>query len=171
MSGGRESAASSEEAPELEIPLLIFHELINTSSINAPSVLNVMVPLLKMMKINSPLSDLLHLDDTLPVRQAILSINMCRDAVVFTLRSQAKILSNNQVKSGSTENFIITSEIIVTSFQQLMTLKDQLNTARRTLKQCSNDCGLLERIEDLKREVVMDKMGELNRSNCNCSLE
>jgi len=103
---------------------------------------------------------LLHLDDTLPVRQAILSINMCRDAVVFTLRSQAKILSSNQMKSGSTENFIITSEIIDTSFQQLV--KDQLNTARRTLKQCSNDCGLLERIEDLKREVVMDKMGELH---------
>ena len=101
MSGGRESAASSE-APELEIPLLIFHELINTSSINAPSVLNVMVPLLKMTKINSPLSYLLHLDDTFPMSQAILSINMCRDAVVFTLRSQAKILNNNQVKSGST---------------------------------------------------------------------
>ena len=114
---------------------------------------------------------MLHLDDTFPMSQAIFSINMCRDAVVFTLRSQAKILSNNQVKSGSTENFIITSEIIDTSFQQLMTWKDQLNTARRTLKQCSNDCGLLERIEDLKREVVMDKMGELNRSNCNCSLE
>ena len=138
MSGGRESAASSEEAPELEIPLLIFHELINTSSINASSVLNVMVPLLKMTKINSPLSYLLHLDDTFPMSQAILSINMCRDAVVFTLRSQAKILSNNQVKSGSTENFIITSEID-TSFQQLMTWKDQLNTARRTLMQCSND--------------------------------
>jgi len=102
--------------------------------------------------------------------QAVLSINMCRDAVVFTLRSQAKILSNNQVKSGSTENFITTSEID-TSLQQLMTWKDQLNTARRTLKQCSNGCGLLERIEDLKRKVVMDKMGELNRSNCNCSLE
>ena len=44
--GGRESAVPLEETPELEIPLLFFHKLINTRSIKASGVLNVMVKLL-----------------------------------------------------------------------------------------------------------------------------
>ena len=40
--GGRESAVPLEETPELEIPLLFYHELINTRSIKESGVLNVM---------------------------------------------------------------------------------------------------------------------------------
>ena len=109
---------------------------------------------------------------TSPTCQAILSINMFREAAVSTLRSQAKALSSTQVpvKSESTEDFIMASENIDSSLQQLMTWKDKLSTTSRTLKQCSNDCDLLEQIDIFEREAVLDKMCEL-RSISNCSLQ
>jgi len=105
---------------------------------------------------------------TSPTCQAILSINMFREAAVSTLRSQAKALSSTQVpvKSESTEDFIMASENIDSSIQQLTKWVDQLSTTKSTLKQCSNDCGLLEQIDNLKREAVLDKMCELRSSNC-----
>ena len=100
------------------------------------------------------------------------AINMFREAAVSTLRSQAKALSSTQVpvKSESTEDFIMASENIDSSLQQLMTWKDKLSTTSRTLKQCSNDCNLLEQIDIFEREAVLDKMCEL-RSISNCSLQ
>ena len=105
---------------------------------------------------------------TSPACQAILSINMFREAAVSTLRSLAKALSSTQVpvKSERTEDFIMASENIDTSLQQLTTWKDQLSTTKRTLKQCSNDCGLLEQIDNLEMQAVLDKMVELRSSNC-----
>ena len=96
------------------------------------------------------------------------AINMFREAAVSTLRSQAKALSSTQVpvKSESTEDFIMASENIDSSLQQLMTWKDKLSTTSRTLKQCSNDCDLLEQIDIFEREAVLDKMCELRSSNC-----
>jgi len=124
-----------------------------------------------------------------PACQAILSIHMYRNAAVTTLRAQAEILSNNQVPvksseagSGSTEDFNMASDSLDTSFQHLRTWLDQLSTAARTLQQCSNDSGLPEganpssirrfsldkcqEIDNLEREAVMDKMGELSIRNC-----
>ena len=100
------------------------------------------------------------------------AINMFREAAVSTLRSQAKALSSTlvPVKSESTEDFIMASENIDSSLQQLMTWKDKLSTTSRTLKQCSNDCNLLEQIDIFEREAVLDKMCEL-RSISNCSLQ
>jgi len=105
---------------------------------------------------------------TSPACQAILSINMFREAAVSTLRSQAKALSSTQVpvKSESTEDFVMASENIDTSLQQLTKWKDQLSTTSRTLEQCSNDCGLLEQIDNLELQAVLDKMVELRSSNC-----
>jgi len=110
---------------------------------------------------------------TSPMCQAILSINMFREAAVSTLRSQAKALSSTQVpvKSERTEDFMMAFIAFTdSSFQQLKTWEDQLSTTSRTLEQCSNDCGLLEQIDNLEREAVLDKMCEL-RSISNCSLQ
>jgi len=124
---------------------------------------------------------------TSPACQAILSIHMYRDAAVTTLRAQAAILSNTQIpvkssEAGNTEDFNMASDSLDTSFQHLRTWLDQLSTAARTLQQCSNDSGLPEgsnpssirrfsldkcqEIDNLEREAVMDKMGELSIRNC-----
>ena len=93
---------------------------------------------------------------------------MFRENTMFTLRSQAKILNNNQVTVVTVKSE--TPETIDDGLEQLKTCMDLLSTASRTLQQClsRNDCGqcgLLERIEDLKRQAIMDR-----RSSNNCSL-
>jgi len=166
----------------LEIRSKLAHEM-NTTADSLENAGDIKLPS------NFPTSSLSSsmTSPTSPACQAILSIHMYRDAAVTTLRAQAEILSNNQVpvkssEAGSTEDFNMASDSLDTSFQQLRTWLDQLSTAARTLQQCSNDSGLPEganpssirrfsldkcqEIDNLEREAVMDKMGELSLRNC-----
>ena len=112
---------------------------------------------------------------TSPTSQTCQAIHLFRDVAVSTLRSQAKILSINQltVKSGSTnEDFDMAADSLDTSFQQLWSWMDQLSMAWDALEQLSIERGargLLEQIDNLAREAAKVKMSEL--SSYSCSLQ
>jgi len=117
-----------------------------------------------------------------PACEAILSIHQYRDLAVARLRSQAEILSRNNLPSKQgdkqtnklKEDFNNASDGLDWSFQHLRTWLDQIGQAARQLQQCDSEANTIRKfsvekcrdIDFLEREAVMEKMGELSIRNC-----
>jgi len=113
----------------------------------------------------------------------ILDIHNYRDQAVEALTSQVEILSkagqeeDQRATQKTPEDFNTASDRLDHSFQQLRSWLDQIGGAAKKLQNCDGEpatASTLRRfstekcrdIDNLEREAVIEKMGELNIRNC-----